>query len=227
MLKHLLNIFFPDNCPGCGNSFLQHEKHICMNCLIKLPVTNFHQNPENPLAKSFWGRLNFQAVTAVYFFHKGEVMQRLLHHLKYKGNKEVGVVLGRQMAIQLNNAEGFRNADLIIPVPLHPGKLLQRGYNQSEMIANGISEIWQRPVDTNLLIRKKNTASQTRKSRYRRFENTEQVFHLDDALRYEGKHILLVDDVITTGSTIIACAEQFTSVKGCTISIVAVATPHH
>lgn len=226
VIKDFFKLFFPDNCPGCGQSFLRGEKHVCLQCLYGLHKTQYHNDPENPIAKNFWGKTDFVAVTAVYFFQKGQVLQRLLHQLKYNGCKEIGIMLGRQMAIELFQASAFSHADIIIPVPLHPGKLLQRGFNQSEMIAIGMAENWQKEVHTETLKRKKYTQSQTHKARYERFENTESVFELDDVKPYENKHVLLVDDVISTGSTIISCAEAFSGINGCKISMASVAAPH-
>lgn len=226
MLSHLVSLFFPDNCPGCGNNFLRGEKVICHRCLHTLPKTNYHKNPDNPVAKNFWGKANLHAATSVYFFDKGETLQHLLHQLKYRGNSKVGYALGRQVATELQHSDDFRNADVIVPVPLHPKKLLMRGYNQSEVIANGMSEVWGTPVLPALLIRTKHTATQTHKSRFDRFENVRDVFHLEKKDSYSGKHILIVDDVITTGSTILSCAETFADVSRCKISVVSVAATH-
>ncbi|HNR48381.1 MAG TPA: ComF family protein [Bacteroidia bacterium] len=226
MLSNLVNLFFPDNCPGCGYNFLRGESVICQRCLNSLPKTNYHQRHDNPVAKNFWGKANLHAATSVYYFDKGESLQHLLHQLKYRGNSKIGVVLGQQAAIELQLSDEFRCADVIVPVPLHPKKLLMRGYNQSEVIAKGISDIWGTPVQPALLIRTKHTETQTHKSRFERFENVKDVFHLDNEEAYAGKHILIVDDVITTGSTILSCADTFATVPHCKISVVSVAVAH-
>jgi ComF family protein len=227
MLSHLLNLFFPNNCPGCGYTFLHGESIICNRCLHTLPRTNYHRFPDNPIAKNFWGKANIYAATSAFFFDKGETLQHLLHQLKYRGNSKIGVVLGRQVALELQHAPEFSHADVIIPVPLHPKKLLMRGYNQSEVIAKGISENWNIPVQPALLIRTKHTQTQTHKSRFQRFENVKDVFHLQDKQSYAGKHILIIDDVITTGSTILSCAQAFAEVPHCKISVASVAAAHH
>jgi len=226
MLKHLFSILFPDNCPGCDAPFITGEKIICNLCKIKLPRTGFHNLPENAVAKSFWGKIHLHSATALFHFDKGEVVQKLLHQLKYKDNKEVGLLLGSLLANEIKDAGGYSDVDCIIPVPLHKKKLSVRGYNQSELIAEGMAATWQVQVSTDLLIRKKNTDSQTRKSRFMRFENVDKVFALDNEDVYRDKHILIVDDVITTGATIVACAEAFDHIPGCKISVASIAFAH-
>jgi ComF family protein len=226
MVKEFLQYFFPNNCPGCHQPFLTGESMICFACRASLPKTGYHHLKDNPVAKTFWGKVNVYAATAVFYFDKGETLQKLLHQLKYKGNKEVGIAMGKWMAEELQESEDFKNVECVIPVPLHKNKLRMRGYNQSEMIAQGIAEKWNIALQKDLLIRKKNTETQTRKNRFDRFKNVDNVFDIENKQAYENKHILLVDDVITTGSTIAACVEKFETIRACKISVAAVACAH-
>ena len=170
-LDDLLNLFFPNLCRACGIKLIGEEETICFDCLYHLPKTNYHHFADNPVEQTFWGRINIEAGTSFCFFEKGTTIQHLLHQLKYKGEKEIGLELGKHLGAQLAGSGRFQSVDVIIPVPLHPGKEKKRGYNQSEWIAKGISQTFQRPLKTNILIRKTDTSTHTRKSRFERWEN--------------------------------------------------------
>ena len=200
-----IDLMFPNLCVVCGNNLQKNEHQLCLSCLVDIPRTNYHLIEENPIEKRFWGKVPVYRATSYFFFQKGSSFQKLLHILKYKGNKEIGEIMGKYAAVDLLDAPDFASIDLIIPVPLHPKKQKLRGYNQSEWIGKGISIILNKPQDTSTLIRVKENPSQTRKSVYERFENTEGIFKLSDSTILEGKHVLLVDDVLTTGSTLEAC----------------------
>ena len=174
---------------------------------------------ENPIEKRFWGKVPVYNATSYFFFQKGSSFQKLLHILKYKGNKEIGELMGKYAAIDLLDSPDFTSIDLIIPVPLHPKKYKIRGYNQSEWIGKGISTILDKPQDISILVRIRENATQTKKSVYERFENTEGIFELRDKTILEGKHVLLVDDVLTTGSTLEACVKALLETKGIKVSI--------
>jgi ComF family protein len=173
----------------------------------------------NPVEKRFWGKIPVFRATAFFFFQKGSPFQKVLHQLKYKGNREVGEVLAKHAAAALLESSGFLPVDVIVPVPLHPNKLRKRGYNQSECIAKGLSAVLQKPLDTLSLIRALENPTQTKKNVYERYKNTEGIFQLTDKKAFEGKHVLLVDDVLTTGSTIEACAEALLETEGVKISV--------
>lgn len=205
LLQDVASLLFPKLCCACGESCYAGEKEICTACLADLPFTDFHQYPDNPVAKQFWGRLPLEAAMAMLYFKKGSKVQRLMHHLKYKDRPELGTYLGKLLGQQLLKAPGFATIDYIIPVPLHPRKEHFRGYNQSLCIATGLTEVLQKPVDALQLIRKKSTASQTRKSRFTRYENMQTVFEVLHPNKLIDTHILLVDDVVTTGATLEAC----------------------
>ena len=214
-----IDLMFPNLCVVCGNNLQKNEHQLCLSCLVDIPRTNYHLIEENPIEKRFWGKVPVCRATSYFFFQKGSSFQKLLHILKYKGNKEIGEIMGKYAAVDLLDAPGFASIDLIIPVPLHPKKQKLRGYNQSEWIGKGISIILNKPQDTSTLIRVKENPSQTRKSVYERFENTEGIFKLSDSTILEGKHVLLVDDVLTTGSTLEACILALLETAGIKISV--------
>lgn len=217
------NLLFPDLCLVCGENLLRSEQHICLACLHNIPKTNFHLLSDNPIEKRFWGKAPIFRGTAFFFFQKGSPFQKLLHSLKYKGNKEIGEILGRHAAVDLSESVDFSTVDVIIPVPLHPKKFKKRGYNQSEWIAKGLSSILGKPYDTSSLCRLHESTTQTKKSVFERYENTEGVFGLLDKNTLSGKHVLLVDDVLTTGSTLEACVKVLLNCEGVKVSVFALA----
>jgi ComF family protein len=214
-----IDLMFPNLCVVCGNNLQRNEHQLCLSCLVDIPRTNYHLIEENPIEKRFWGKVPVFRATSYFFFQKGSSFQKLLHILKYKGNKEIGLIMGKYAALDLLDSPDFTSVDLIIPVPLHPKKQKSRGYNQSEWIGKGISMILKIPQDTSTLVRVKENPSQTKKSVYERFENTEGIFKLIDSTILAGKHVLLVDDVLTTGSTLEACILALLETQGIRISI--------
>ncbi len=208
---------------ACSNALLAGEQHICINCLITLPKTHFHVDDDNPVARSFWGRAPVKSAAAYYYFKKGTGVQNLLHNLKYKGQKDMGVSLGLAYGAELKQSANFNSVAVIIPVPLHKKKLRQRGYNQSEYFAKGLAQGMGAVLDTASLIKSVHTQSQTKKSRIERVKNVEDVFTVTNTKQLAGKHVLLVDDVITTGATIEACALKLAEVDNITISVVSIA----
>lgn len=214
-----LDLLYPNLCLICGNNLLRNENHICLSCLNAIPKTNFHLITENPIEKRFWGKVPVYRGTAFFFFQKGSPFQKLLHALKYKGNKEIGEVLGKYAAVDLLDSPDFSSIDVIIPVPLHRKKFISRGYNQSEWIGKGLSQILEKPQDTTSLRRLQENTTQTKKSVFERYENTEGIFELSDKTTLIGKHVLLIDDVLTTGSTLEACIRALLETEGIKISI--------
>ena len=214
-----IDLIFPDLCVVCGNNLQRNEHQLCLSCLVDIPRTNYHLIEGNPVEKRFWGKVPVCRATSYFFFQKGSSFQKLLHILKYNGNKEIGVIMGKYAALDLLETPDFATVDLIIPVPLHPKKFKSRGYNQSEWIGKGIAMILNIPQDTSTLVRVKENPSQTKKSVYERFENTEGIFKLSDSTILAGKHVLLVDDVLTTGSTLEACIRALLETEGIKISI--------
>lgn len=201
----LLNLLFPHLCNGCGNYLVSGEKNICITCLHDLPYTDYHLYANNRAAKQLWGRLPCHAVMAMLYFKKGTRVQQLMHRLKYNGQTALGIELGQLLGERLKQSSAFTGIDYIVPVPLHKRRERLRGYNQSKCIADGISACLEVPVLTNILVKPFSTASQTRKGRFNRYENLRSVFQVTDVQSIKGKHILLVDDVMTTGATLEAC----------------------
>jgi ComF family protein len=221
--ENFLNLFYPRLCNGCGRPLFTGEEIICTRCLFKLPQTNFHLHKDNPVSRIFWGRVPLQSATSFLFFNKGGIVQNLIHRLKYRNSPQVGVYLGRQFGFQLMDSPVFKDVDFIIPVPLHPKKEHIRGYNQSEMIALGLEESMKAVAVTDNLIRRVHTSSQTKKSRYGRWENVKGIFEVKNPEQLEGKHLLLVDDVITTGATLEACCQTLLEIPGVKISVASLA----
>ena len=224
MVGSLYSLFFPDYCMGCGEPLTKGEEILCTFCLFHLPRTYFHQDPGNPAARVFWGRVRLEMAASFVFFHKGGNVQEMLHQLKYQGKKEIGHFLGELYAYELGDAVQFRDVEVIIPVPLHPKKLRKRGYNQSQCFAEGLSKVWKVPVETDCLYRKLHTATQTRKSRYERWENVEDIFGIRNEDKISGKHILLVDDVNDTGDTLKLVRDYFADADASSFRI---AVLHH
>ncbi len=223
ILSDLLWLLFPELCASCDKALNSGEVCLCTYCRLHLPKTNFHLEAENPIVKQFWGKVNVNAAAAYYYFSKGEKVQHLIHQLKYRGKKEVGNFVGEAYGIDLKQAGLFTNAEIVVPVPLHPSKFRKRGYNQSDFFGEGISKAMKIPFSADALKRNLATETQTRKHRYERFENVDRVFEISKPGLLKGKHVLLVDDVITTGSTLTACAEAILELPGTTVSIVAMA----
>jgi ComF family protein len=219
----LVGLLFPNLCNACGLSLFQNENTICTKCLYDLPFTDYHLHQENRVAKQLWGRLPLNAAMAMLYFRKGAKVQNLIHNLKYNNRTEVGVFLGNLLGSRLKKSESYQDVDLIIPVPLHHKKLRQRGYNQSTYIAEGVAEKMEISFTEKVLIRKLATDSQTKKSRYNRYENMKEVFGIANHDQIQNKHILLIDDVITTGATLEACANQLLNNGAAKVSIAALA----
>jgi ComF family protein len=223
IITDFISLLYPRLCFACGNSLFRHEQVLCTHCLFELPKTNFHNLSENPLDKVFWGRVPVQRTAALYYFIKGGKVQHLVHQLKYKGQKEVGIYTGKLLGNELKTEPEFLTINKVIPVPLHPHKQKKRGYNQSEQFAIGLSESMGIELDIKSFVRTIATETQTRKSRFARFENVKEIFQVTVQKELENKHLLLVDDVITTGSTIESCANILLQVPGVRISIASIA----
>lgn len=222
-ISDLLGLVFPNLCAACGQPLVRGEKVICLVCGYKLPKTDFHLFTDNPISRIFWGRVNLHAATSFLYFNKGGRVQHLIHQLKYKGNKQVGIHLGSLLGDELKQNGLFKEVDVVIPVPLHPKKLHQRGYNQSDQIAIGIADAMGIRYSFNNLVRNTYTESQTKKNRYSRWQNVSGKFTVLMPHKLEGKHLLLVDDVLTTGATLEACAQELTGISGVKISVATLA----
>ncbi|WP_316817926.1 phosphoribosyltransferase family protein [Pedobacter nyackensis] len=222
-LEDLLSLLFPNLCCGCGTHLYYGEEQLCTSCMYRLPYTDHHLHNENIAARQLWGRLPCNAIMSLLYFKKGSRTQNIIHSLKYKGRKDLGVKLGNMIAEKLLMNPTYGDIDQIIPVPLHRSKTIKRGYNQSLCIAEGIAAVLHVPINANSLLRTKRTGTQTKKDRYSRFENMLNVFSIVNHTTIVGKHILLVDDVMTTGATLEACGTVLFDGKIGKLSIATVA----
>ena len=218
----LLHLFYPYLCAGCGNDHIEPPNLLCLRCFDQLPGTGYAFLPGNPIEKLFWGRVPLYSAMSEFYFSKGNILQLLVHELKYKGNKEIGSLLGNLVGESLMKSERFP-ADVIIPLPLFARRELKRGYNQAEILCRGIKEVLNISLVTGNVIRRQDTETQTKKGRIQRWENVVNTFVVEKPSALEGKHILLVDDVITTGATLEACSRAIFEIPGVRISIATLA----
>lgn len=219
-ISDLFELIFPRHCLVCGTPLAKEEKDLCLNCLIALPVIEKSQRQE--LEKRFWGIVSVERVASYINYRKGSPYNRLLHELKYNNRPEIGVRLAANAATMLKAEGFFEGIELIVPLPLSKKKLRKRGYNQCDYIAKGLSQVTSLPIATDAISRIKANETQTHKTREERWKNTEGIFAVKNPQKLSGKHILLVDDVLTTGATIAACATAMSTV-GCKISIFTIA----
>lgn len=224
MLHALLNLFFPPVCAGCDNLLLQNEFVICSNCRHEIPLTNHHLQPQNDASTKFFGRIPVESVTTFSYYHKKGIVQEMIHKLKYRGQEDIGTALGYWFAEDLKSV--CASADAIIPVPLHPKKLKQRGYNQVTTFGNALSDALQIPMDEKLLKRNFYSKTQTKKNLFARSELSKTLFEADFSDEHHGKHFLLIDDVLTTGSTLEACSRALLQIPDARISIACLAFSH-
>ena len=218
-----ISLLFPRLCYACGNHLMRNENLICTECYVVIPRTNYHKSEDNPVAQLFWGRCMIEKAAAFSYYNKGSRIRNLIHNLKYRGVREIGYELGRIYGLSLKDSGFIDDIDLIIPVPLHPSKKRIRGFNQSETISLGIADVANLPMDVKSLARTVVSVTQTKRSRYERWTNVEGIFQVIDPQSVSGKHVLLVDDVITTGSTIESCTNALLKVEGVKVSVVALA----
>lgn len=216
-------LIYPRNCITCNNSLFKHENMVCNHCFITLPKSNFHKEENSELMRVFAGRVPVCKAGSYYLFEKSGKIQKLLHSIKYKNNKALAEQVGTWYAQSLKDCNEIAMADVIIPVPLHHKKQKQRGFNQSEEFAKGLSKELNIPINVTNLIRNQFTETQTRKNKFARWENVEGKFELSNPKEFEGKTVILVDDVITTGATIDACYEAMKNVTGIKISVLSLA----
>ena len=219
IFNNTTHLFYPHVCTGCGSDLLSADNLLCAKCITDLPQTNFAQHAGNPVEKIFWGRVPLAAGHSEFYFAKESLIQHLVHQLKYKNNKEIGIYLGEIMGRSLMDSHRFKNIDALVPLPLYPDKERKRGYNQAAIICQGMSAVMNVPVMINNLIRQRYTETQTKKHRLERWENVEGSFAVKNMATFKGKHLLVVDDVVTTGATIEAGCEALLKSEAASLSI--------
>ena len=220
---HFTNLFFPKLCLACNYKAPPRNQDFCLKCLKELPKTTYHFEVENDFTKRFWGRVKLEAGASMYLFAKKSRVKNLIHNLKYQGQKQIGETVGKYYGRQLKSSPLFQEIDLIVPVPLHWKKERMRGYNQSFHFALGLSETMDLPILKDGLIRNVYGDSQTKKSKEERLQNAMNDFEVNRPNELKGKHILLVDDVLTTGATIEGCSTKLLELEGTKVSAVTIA----
>jgi len=223
MFKSLINLFFPRVCCGCNSILLTDEKVLCTACRHEIPLTNFHNNPKNEAFSKFYGRISVEFVAALFHFQKKGIVQEMIHKLKYKGHEEIGEMIGFWYAEELKTVTQMKQIDYIIPVPLHPKKLRQRGYNQVTTFGKALSESLNIPYNDGVLLRKVYSKTQTKKSLLKRSELKTDAFDVVFDETMNGKHFLLIDDIITTGATLEVCSRALLKIPDVKVSIVCMA----
>jgi ComF family protein len=218
-LNAFLHLLYPQICFGCGTDQVAKAMPLCQKCIQDLPFTDFFSISENPIEKIFWGRADIQNAGALLFFTKDSLVQTLITELKYHHNKKVGILFGKLMGEAIAVEEKFNQIDLIIPIPISASKINSRGFNQSEVIAIGMQQVWHRPICNDVLIKKSWSNSQTKKNRKARLQQLPDLFFLQKPTSIEGKHILLVDDVLTTGATLEAAVASLMTGSPASVSI--------
>lgn len=222
MLKAIIDLLFPKVCCACNNLLNDGINTICLDCRHDLPITNFHFDGNNSIEKVLYGRCKIENSTSLFRFEKKGNVQRLIHNLKYKGQEHIGFVLGNWLGGELKTLEAYNNIDIVIPVPLHKNKLKTRGYNQITRFGEQIADALHALYINNVLLKITNTESQVNKKRLSRWNNKE-LFTLENQATIENKHILIVDDIITTGATLEACITVLSQAKNIKISIATIA----
>lgn len=222
-LKHLFNLFYPAICLCCEDTLQEQETLICLSCRMDLPLIDNKDFKDNLIDKIFQGRVPVQYSGSFLYFRKNGKVKKLIHHLKYKGKQEVGTFLGDWFGQQLANANTLKDIDVIVPVPLHQKKLRKRGYNQLTTFGKALSKNLNTPLNSNILLRVNNSKTQTFKTRFDRFQSKNTKFQVANHKEISNKHLLLIDDVVTTGSTLEACCKELLKGKNVSISILTMA----
>lgn len=219
ILNNIVSAFFPAICLGCSSKLIHQEQHICTHCRHNLPFTSYHKHSENPVMNSFYGRIFLENATSLLHYKKNGMVQQLLHQLKYKGQQEVGTILGNMLGTDLKNEVSYQTITHIIPVPLHKKRLRKRGYNQVTTFGKQLSTHLEATYVDDVLIKVSNTKTQAFKKRAARWMTAQHSFEVENFEKLENAHILLIDDVITTGATLEACANALKKIPNIKISI--------
>lgn len=223
LIQSFLSLFYPKLCVICQAPLLEPEEHLCLACSLNLPKTGYHRSPMNRSHERFSGKYSLEKASSFFYYNKEGTGQKIITEVKYKGNIRFGYYLGSYIAKEMQSSGFFDGIDYLIPVPLHRRKKRERGFNQTEVLVRGIAAVVNIAPDTSSLIKKRSNASQTKKNVYSRWLNTQDIYLLKGKEKFVNKHILLVDDVLTTGATLMACIQCFHDIPGIRISILTVA----
>ena len=222
LLSNFLHLIYPHNCEGCGTDTLNEDSFLCAKCLYELPETGFSGVTDNPVEKKLYGRIRFEQAGAGFYFTKHGLLQHLIAELKYKNNKEMGFYLGKLLGYQLLATNRFDEVEALVPLPLNIKREHKRGYNQSQLICEGIVSVWKRPIINDAISRIIYTETQTNKNLSNRWDNVYGAFAIADDSKLKGKHVALVDDVITTGASMEACGSELLKVEGLKLSVLSI-----
>ena len=223
MFHDFINLLYPSVCHICEAELLKNENLVCTSCLHDLPVTSYHLDNENPVKKVFYGRVKIENATALLHFRKKSGVQHLIHDLKYRGYREIGIFLGKWLGEELSKTEAYQNIEIVIPVPLHKSKLRQRGFNQVEDFGRELAKALQAEYLDDILVKKTSTQTQTLKSRLSRWGKIEETLAIQNPEKVAYKNILIVDDLVTTGATLEACAHKLLEIPGIKLSVATMA----
>jgi len=218
-LEDFVGLLVPRLCPACDKALMTFEDVLCLDCLSDLPRTRFHHDARNKVEQLFWGKVQLSAASSFLQFSRSGKVQGMLHQLKYRKDRKVGILLGRLMAEELRHEPRFQDVDAYLPVPLHPRKERKRGYNQSRVLAEGMADVWPKPILGHELLRVVRTPSQTRRGRLERWMNVKEAFQLPDPGSLRNMHVLIIDDVVTTGATVEGCIKALGQVPGLRASL--------
>jgi ComF family protein len=226
MFHDFINLLYPKICHGCETTLNSNEEIICTNCLHALPVASHHLEKYNPVEKIFYGRIPLENATSLLLFEKKGVVQKLIHNLKYRGHEEIGEYFGAWLGSELKNIPQWQNLSLVIPVPLHKQKLRKRGYNQVTGFGREIAKALDIPYSDDILLKVTATQTQTVKKRFARWGSIDETMLVKNEGTLENQHVLLVDDLVTTGATLEACAQKLLNIEGVKVSIATIAVTH-
>jgi len=223
LFSNLASLIYPELCVICREPLIENEKYFCFSCFLKLPKTNYHFISDNQAIDRFAGKVSLEKASSYFYYNKEGVAQKLIAEIKYKGNRNLGEWIGAYIANDMISSNFFQNIDYLVPVPLHKSKEKKRGFNQAEKIAKGIAKVTKISLETSNVFKQKSNTSQTKKRLFERWKSTRNLFYMKNPELFNQKHILIIDDVLTTGSTIEALAQSLLKSKDIKISILTVA----